>query len=129
MHATARTDLTAHLTALPALAGAAVHWRSAPYNAATPLLVLNCISDLRSNSHGGADGLAEALLQVDAYAPDYAAAEALRDGVLDALNGYRGTLGTTVFHAIFHDASRDDEPEAGDGPRSACDLRVHYSVS
>jgi hypothetical protein len=128
MHATARTDLAEHLAALPALAGvgASVHWRRAPLNSATPVVVLNVISDLRGNTHGGADGLAESLVQVDAYAADYYAVESLRAAVLDELNGFRGVIGTTVFDAILHDASRDDEPEPADGPRASCDLRVHY---
>lgn len=131
MHATARTDLADHLAALPALVGvgASVHWRRAPLNSSTPVVVLNVISDQRGNTHGGADGLAESLVQVDAYAADYYAVEALRAAVIDELNGFRGVIGTTVFDAILHNASRDDQPEPADGPRASCDLRVHYRTA
>ncbi len=131
MHATARSDLADHLAALPALVsvGASVHWRRAPQDAPTPVIVLNVISDQRGNTHGGADGLAVSLVQIDAYAADYYAVETLRAAVLDALNGFRGVIGTTVFDAILHDASRDDEPEPADGPRASCDLRVHYHTA
>lgn len=129
MHAAARTDLTAHLAALPALAGVPVHWRRAPFNAPTPLVVLNVISDQREATHSGADGLAQALVQIDAYACDYASVEALRDAIIAALHGFRGTMGATVFDAIFHDASRDDEPDPADGPRASCDLRCHYHTA
>lgn len=129
MHSTARTNLADYLAALPALVGVGVHWRRAPLNAPAPLVVLNVISDQRGNTHGGADGLAVSLVQVDAYAPDYYAVETIRAAVLDSLNGFRGVIGTTIFDAIIHDTSRDDEPEATDGPRASCDLRAHYRTA
>jgi hypothetical protein len=131
MHATARTDFADHLAALPALVGvgASVHWRLAPESSALPLVLLTLVSDLRFADHTGAKSLANAVVQVDAFASDAGQSETLRDAIMDALHGFKGTMGATEIGPIFHSASREDDDFAPDRFRSSCDLQISYSLT
>jgi hypothetical protein len=131
MHAAVRTSLAYYLAALPALAdvGASVHWRMAPQSASLPLVLLTLVSDLRLVNHQGANRWANAVIQVDAFATDAGASETLRDAVIDALHGFRGTIGFASFGPVLHAASREDDSFAPDRFRSSCDIQATYSPS
>lgn len=55
----------------------------------------------------GPDGLARSRMQIDAWAPTAPAASALANVVKDAINGYRGTMGSVVVQGVFMENERE----------------------
>jgi hypothetical protein len=120
-----RNALRDRIRALPEVSGRHVDWSALRQNAPLPAVRLVCISDLVGASHQGSDKRAEALVQIDAFADDPNAAQAIRDAILSDLHGFKGTLDGAVFDAVIHDGSREDDDGAGSYSASV-DLRIIY---
>jgi hypothetical protein len=99
----------------------------APESASLPLVLLTLVSDQRLVNHEGANELANAVIQVDSFATDAGASETLRDAVIDALHGFRGTIGPASFGPVLHASSREDDGFAPDRFRSSCDIQATYT--
>jgi len=55
----------------------------------------------------GADALARSRMQIDAWAPTAPAASDLANKVKDAINGYRGAMGSVNVQGVFMDNERE----------------------
>ena len=82
---------------LKALAGGKVYAMQAPHNAPGPFVIFQRIDSERPgkatlNRTAGQGGLAQATIQIDAYAASYFAAKDLGVQIETILDGYRGTV-------------------------------------
>lgn len=85
-----------------------IFWNLRPQDdGAFPAIVLRLISSNDKYHMGGADGLTESRIQVDAMGETYAAAKTAARAVTAVLGGYRGTVGSTIFQSIEKDNERD----------------------
>jgi len=92
-----------------------------PQNVTLPAVTYELISDPRGNTHQGPDGTVEARYQVTAWSQSYQQAKTLSLQVKNALQGYRGPMGTGVAVAsIFAAGGRDLFDD---------DLRIFYVAS
>lgn len=101
-----QTDLRDLLMGYPPLAsqiGRMINWGASPQSYAATHVVMTMVSDQEGMTMQGPDGLRRGRVQVDCYAPTYAAAAAVADAVRACLSGYRGGR----FHGIFFAGSRD----------------------
>jgi hypothetical protein len=77
---------------LSSFAGGRVYAMRAPQNATAPFIVFQRISGDRWRSINAPSGVAQALMQVDAYAETFYGAKDLASQIEAALDGYRGDV-------------------------------------
>lgn len=84
----------------------------APTSAAVPRITYHRIANSHVHHMGGASGLTATTMQIDCWDDDYLGANALGETVRDALDGYRGTMGTggqtSAVQATFLNGDRTD---------------------
>lgn len=120
-------DLRAHLVAagLPRVA-----WAQRPQGSSLPAVLLTLVSEVTRYGYGGPDALTTSRVQADIYADSYAAALAVDRTLVPAVNGFKGTVGTTEFGAVFLESRFDgtEDPASGSGPlhRISRDLMVSH---
>jgi len=121
-----RTSLVAHLKAnatLAALVSTRVYsWTlpEAAWSGTMPCIVLNRLDVNALKTTGGARDLANTLWQIDVYGATSTSMDAAADAVRNALDGYRGDIGTVASGKVFaqrcHSVGQIDEllpPESG----------------
>lgn len=107
-----KTYLTGY-AGLTSLISTRVHPMRIPQGATIPCLTYQRISTPRIKTHdsSGSSGTAYPRFQFDAWATTYAGAKAITDQVRAALNGYKGTIGTTNTVTIQASLVDDEKPE------------------
>lgn len=110
-------DLVAYVAAnstVVSKAGGRAYWLTAPQDsAALSHVVLTQVSGERDLTHGGESGILEMRLQVDCVAPSFADAAAMREALCAAINGYKGTMGSSTILVIEHAGDSPDQYEDG----------------
>lgn len=102
--------LTSYLLAssgVTSAVGQRVFWVLRPQGSDTPCLVLNVVSDVPQYVMGGADGLSQTRVQVDAYGTTYSAAKNAMRAAKARLSGATFTQGGVTFQGAFGDGERD----------------------
>lgn len=77
---------------IKSLAGGRVYALRAPQNVTAPFIVFQRVDSVRWRTINSPDGIAQAFIQIDAYAGEYYEAKALAAEVETLLDGYRGTV-------------------------------------
>lgn len=103
-----------------------VNWGAHPQGQPLPALVLAIVSDARGLTYSGPDGLHQARVQIDAYAPGYMAAKSLARAVRAALEGYRGGGFRGVFLDTVRDGREGGTNEADRPFRISMDFQTHW---
>ena len=114
--------LTADVT-LAALVGTRVYPLMAPGDADLPLLVYQEVAETPVRSLTRRLALTAWRVRFDAFAESYSSAKAVKNALLDVLDGYEGTTGGMVIRGVF----RDDSNDAHDPPAHA-DERGYFSA-
>lgn len=100
-----RDDLTAlmlNLAGVAALVENRVHWRRQPADQdAKPYLNLSQVGENEDVDSDGRTGLVTTRVQFDAWADNVDAAWRVARALREGLNGYRGTIGGTLFQGVF----------------------------
>lgn len=95
-------------------AGGRAYWLTAPQDSsALSHVVLMQVSGERDLTHAGESGLIDMRLQMDFVAPLFADAAAMREAVCAAINGFKGTMGTSTIYAVQHIGDLPDQYEDG----------------
>jgi len=98
---------TSGVTAL--VPAARINWGEHPQGTGNPYVVLTVITDAEGMTLKGPDGLSQGRVQVDIYAPTYAAGKAIQRAIRARMDGYVGG----GFRLIEHAGSRDHGREGG----------------
>jgi hypothetical protein len=112
------------------LAGQRVTWVERPQTAGLPAITLQIVTDDRSQSFSGFDGLQPGYVQVDVWATSYAQAKALKEAVINAavptgtFFAVRFTRGFIAGGAIT--VERVDNQSIF---RASIDLTFHYATA
>ena len=131
---TIEEGLFAYLSAnagVSALVSTRIYPNKLPQTVTLPALTYQRIDSPRVHSHdsSGSVGTARPRFQFDCWATTYAAAKALSDALRGALNGYKGTMGTTspvtVQSALIQSERFDDYADAG-VCRISCDYIIWH---
>ncbi len=93
--------------AVAALVAQRIYPIIAPQEAATPFIVQARSSTQRFTALSGPGGLAQARVEISAWADTFDACRALADAVRLALDGFSGSAGGVVIRASRLDAERD----------------------
>lgn len=102
-------------------------------DAAFPAIVLHQISRVPTSSHNGDSGFTDYRFQFNIWAKTEAAAEAVAEAVIAALNCYRGLMPAAgspqiTVESCFLDGEDRDKDEIGDG-REMWVVRQDYLIS
>lgn len=109
-----RLAADATLTSSTVIGSGRVWARRAPQGVYPPYVIVHQIASRHEHEYSASLGLAFSLVQVDVYAPTVSVAEAGADAVRERLDGFKGTMGSTVVRGIFLESVRDDVvPEEG----------------
>lgn len=76
-----------------------------------PVVTYREIASTRAQSHNGPSGLAFPLVQIDCWSDTMLGAETLKEAVRIALDGFKGSMGSTValdVQAVQLARTRDD---------------------
>lgn len=97
------------------LAGGAVYALRAPQGSKDPFVIFQRINSERWRSINNPSGIAQAHIQIDAYAGSYYEAKTLAASVEEILDGYKGTVSSVRIAGISlqddHDTfDQTDEP-------------------
>ena len=97
MHAVVRNIMLADAS-VAALLGQNIHWSDAPANSPYPLAVLQKVSERRSYTLEGDDGLGRHLVQIDVYASEHRGMRQASQAVCKLWSGLRsaGVAGAFV---------------------------------
>lgn len=99
-------------------------WNHLPQATVRPAVVLYKITGAEGLTHGGPDGLASNIVQIDVQAITVTSMWAIRDAIIAKLHGYKDA----TFGLIRHDGERQSAEElAGAGSlihRSSLDFTV-----
>ena len=107
---TIQAELTTRLEAdstLSSLIGSRIYPAKVPVYAVYPLVRYQTDGIERSYAMSGVLDAKEADLVYDCIAERYSTARQLSAAVIGSLEGYTGTLGSLLIHAIFIDDERD----------------------
>jgi len=116
------------LKAAPAVAplvSERIYFVVAAQNERRPRLVLTLVSSQSGHTFQGRGGYVIGRMQIDCLAPTYPEAKALAKAAKDALEGFTGTVDTTVIDYIEPEDARDI-PVA---PPQGSELPTTYGVS
>lgn len=112
------SDLIAKLKAVAAVAalvGTRVYVK-VPQDTEYPLIRITRISSNSAQHTGGAAGICQAIVQIDCISRTVTSAKNVVEEVREAMMGWRGTQGDTVFRSILLTDRRDlDEPDEQGG--------------
>ena len=78
-----------------------------PQDPTYPLILFSKVTGMRDHHLQGPSGLAHPRFQVEAWATTYDAAKTLANAIREALDGYKGTVGTVVIGSILIESERD----------------------
>lgn len=96
----------------PAIAGGRIHPLELPQGTALPAVTYQRISGPRVRTLSGPGGKARARIQLDGWANTYAEAKALATQLRQALDGYKGLMGTVQVDNVSLDTDWDrNDPE------------------
>lgn len=132
-----RDDLRTYLltkTAFTTLVGsgddARVYPGFQPQGVTLPAVVLDTISDSPEHTTDGHCSLTVARLQVQCWGKTPDSAQAVAEQVRLAVDGYRGTWGSTTINQAFKlDGEDGEEPAADNEPRRRFSHTVDYEVA
>jgi hypothetical protein len=109
------------LAAIEAVVGDRAYPLEFPQNPIYPAILWKIVSTPRRYTHTGNDGLLRVRVQFDCVGETYDDACAVRDAVVEALDGYTGTPGGVRVQRIFISLDTDGTDSAsqrvGAGPR------------
>jgi len=111
-----------------AAAGGRVNWGEHPQGAGATYVVLTVISDAEAHTMRGPCGLSQGRVQVDCYAPTYAAAKGLSRAVRAALDGHSDADFGGVFLAGTRDSREGGTNEADRPYRVSLDFLTNFST-
>lgn len=98
------TRLTTQVTSV----SGRVHPKVAPQNVTLPAITYELVSDPRGNTHQGPDGTVQARYMVTVFAKSYLEAKTISGQIKNALQGFKGAMGTGVVVAsVFAAGGRD----------------------
>lgn len=86
----------------------------APQGVTEPFVVYTRISGANGHHMGGADGLQQSRYQFDAYG-SYAQVKSIEDAIRQALDGYRGAMGSEIVQTCHLMDARDLYDAPADG--------------
>lgn len=92
-----------------------------------PALVYSRVSTSREHSMSGPSGLAHPRIQIECYAETHAGARSLADAVRALLDGFAGTIGSTVIQGIILLDDRDMFGEQTPVYRTDLDFEIWYT--
>jgi len=107
---TIQTELTTRLEAdgpLAALISSRIYPAKIPVDATFPLIMYQTDGIDRTYAFSGALDAKEADIRYDCIGDRYSTARSVAAAVISSLDGYTGTLGSLLIHAIFVDDERD----------------------
>jgi hypothetical protein len=112
-----------------ALVAQRVTWVQRPQASALPAITLQLVTDDRTQSFAGFDGLQPGYVQIDAWALSYVAAKALKEVIIATLvpageqDGVRFTRGFVTARDLSEQTDTDFIF------RHSIDLTFHYSIA
>lgn len=116
--------------AVAALIGMRMYPLQIPSDGVLPAMAYQQISEPGIYTHDRGDiGLAVTRVQLTVQATDYAGGRAVLNAVRAVLTGYRGTVGSTQFQAIFIKNMRDEWATTFERATARMDVNIwHKSV-
>lgn len=127
-----RTILTGD-AGVSALVGTKIYWSEIPQGKTRPVICLHLVSELNNHTMGGTVDLEDATVQVDCWGDTWTDAITLSEAVKAALDGYSGTVGSTVFQGVFKRSERQDFQKPGNGEgkyhRVSSDYQVFHATA
>ncbi len=124
-------DLETYLRANAGLAnvvGQKVFPMIVPDDESYPALTYQVISRQNEHSLTGASGLEYPRIQFGCWARDYAVAKRVRNALVDCMDGFRGTMGSTDLVALKEDERDTIEPAAGNRKQRALGVLVDFFI-
>lgn len=121
-----RTFLQAD-AAVAALVGTRVYPVKLPQGVKDASLVYNEISGQSDHHMEGPSGLVTVRMQIAAWAQSADAAHALFLAVKEAIDGYRGMMGSVEVQGVFIDSWRDLDDTTANLRGKVADYFIHYS--
>lgn len=119
------SDLYSYLSGLAAVKAAVgvkrtsgpakVYPAPVPEGTAKPYVVMGRAPEVPEHSYAGASIMARATFRIDCYGTKALEAQTVADSIVDALDGARGTMGSTTVLGVFLQSLSDDEIDSGDG--------------
>jgi hypothetical protein len=126
-------DLIARLKAVAgvsALVSTRIYGGRVPQSAIYPLIRIQRIGSDHAQDTSGASGLCQALMQIDCFGKLVADAKSVAEQVRLALQGWRGTQGSTNFRSILLTDQRDlDEHDQQGGELGFYGVSMDFTVS
>ena len=98
-----------------------------PQDPIYPLILFSKVTGMRDHHLQGPSGLAHPRFQVEAWATTYDAAKTLANAIREALDGYKGTVGTVVIGSILIESERDVYEDAVSCHRVIMDFYCWHS--
>ena len=98
-----------------------------PQDPTYPLIVYYKVTGMRDHHLQGPSRLAHPRFQVEAWATTYDAAKTLANAIREALDGYKGTVGTVVIGSILIESERDVYEDAVSCHRVIMDFYCWHS--
>lgn len=115
-----------------AVVGIRIYPQVAPDSAAYPFITYNVTNEQHDHSMGGATGLANPSIQIDVWAETVANRVAIAEVVRNALDGFRGNMGTenlNIRNCFLQNRSNFNESD-GEGKtpiyRSSMDFSIWH---
>jgi len=126
--------LLAAATDVTDLTSTRIYYDAADQAPTKPYITIFKVSDVHVHHMGGASGITEARIQVDAYAASPESRQAVFDAVRNALDGYVGTSDSVVISKCFLSSDNDlyiapYEGERFGTYRSIMDFEIAYFES
>ncbi len=100
-----------------------------PQNPTLPAIVFTKISEQHVECMTGSAGLAMARIQFDCWAENKDQAEDLSEALRQALQGYKGSMGSVTVQGVHFMNEMDDFEQGIDDFRIIVDFEIGYSVS
>lgn len=121
----------AAVTAVTDAVSTRIWQQRAPDDPTLPYMVVHAIGGTPHHHYGGAAVVAEEVYQLDIYAATTASRDSVKEAVRNALDGYRGTVGSVVVQTITLEPPIDDIEGLDAGRQSGIytsriDARVFY---
>jgi len=112
--------------AVSALVGSRVYNTRLPQGPTLPCVTYTRVSTVADMAHDGPVGYELARYQIDAYATTFETIRSLADAVRNCLNGYSGTVLSTVIHAVLLDDQVNEWGDLLDVWRITQDYMIHW---
>ena len=127
MQSDLRTILTGD-AGVAALVGSKIYWSEVPQGKKRPLVCLHLVSETNNHTMGGTVDLEDATVQVDCWGNTLTDALAVSEAVKAVLDGYSGTVSSTVFQGVFRRSERQDFQKPGNGEGKYHRVSSDYQV-